>query len=169
VSVVAPFVHLSYLLSWPLPTAGGPLVVRVQEEIIVIRELHIHSPGQGLHEITREVQAVVDEAGQTAGLCTVFVRHTSASLTIQENADPTARQDLEQWLNRLVPENDRLYRHTLEGADDMPAHIKSALTLTSVSIPVVDGRLALGTWQGLYLWEHRHAGGQRSIVVHIGA
>ncbi|MEJ2107533.1 MAG: secondary thiamine-phosphate synthase enzyme YjbQ, partial [Acidiferrobacteraceae bacterium] len=105
----------------------------------MIRELHIHTAGQGLQEITQEVQAIVREGGQETGLCTVFVRHTSASLTIQENADPTARQDLEQWLNRLVPENDPLYRHTLEGADDMPAHIKSALTLTSVAIPVVDG------------------------------
>jgi secondary thiamine-phosphate synthase enzyme len=138
------------------------------QEGAVIRELHIHTAGQGLQEITQEVQAIVREGGQETGLCTVFVRHTSASLTIQENADPTARQDLEQWLNRLVPENDPLYRHTLEGADDMPAHIKSALTLTSVAIPVVDGRLALGTWQGLYLWEHRHAGGERSVVVHIG-
>ena len=134
----------------------------------MIRELHIHTAGQGLQEITQEVQAIVREGGHETGLCTVFVRHTSASLTIQENADPTARQDLEQWLNRLVPENDPLYRHTLEGADDMPAHIKSALTLTSVAIPLVDGQLALGTWQGLYLWEHRHAGGERSVVVHIG-
>lgn len=134
----------------------------------MIRELHIHTAGQGLQEITQAVQAIVREGGCETGLCTVFVRHTSASLTIQENADPTARQDLEQWLNRLVPENDSLYRHTLEGADDMPAHIKSALTLTSVAIPVVDGRLALGTWQGLYLWEHRNAGGERSVVVHIG-
>lgn len=134
----------------------------------MIGELHIQTARQGLHEITDEVQAWVANAGHETGLCTVFLRHTSASLTIQENADPTARQDLERWLNRLVPESDPLYRHTLEGPDDMPAHVKSALTLSSVSIPVLDGRLALGTWQGLYLWEHRHAGGERSLVVHIG-
>jgi secondary thiamine-phosphate synthase enzyme len=98
----------------------------------------------------------------------VFIRHTSASLLIQENADPSARHDLEQWLNRLVPERDSLYTHTLEGDDDMPAHIKSALTASSLSIPILGGRLALGTWQGIYLWEHRHAAAQRELVVHIG-
>ena len=91
----------------------------------------------------------------------------SARDLIQENADPTARSDLERWLNRLVPENDSLYQHTLEGADDMPAHIKAALTAVSLSIPVVDGRLALGTWQGIYLWEHRHQPGRREVVVHL--
>ena len=96
------------------------------------------------------------------------MRHTSASLIIQENADPSARRDLDAWLNRLVPEHDPLYTHTTEGADDMPAHIKSVLTATSLSIPVVDGRLALGTWQGIYLWEHRHRSGRRAIVAHIG-
>jgi secondary thiamine-phosphate synthase enzyme len=101
-------------------------------------------------------------------MCTVFVQHTSASLIIQENADPSARRDLEQWLNRLVAENDPLYTHTQEGADDMPSHIKGALTATSISIPVVGGRLALGTWQGIYLWEHRHAGQQRRLIVHVG-
>ncbi|HEX9803033.1 MAG TPA: secondary thiamine-phosphate synthase enzyme YjbQ [Gammaproteobacteria bacterium] len=128
----------------------------------------VQTPGQGLHEITREVEAVVREAAITEGLCTLFVQHTSASLIIQENADPSARRDLEQWLNRLVAENDPLYTHTQEGADDMPSHIKSALTATSVSIPVVGGRLALGTWQGIYLWEHRHAGQRRQLVVHVG-
>jgi secondary thiamine-phosphate synthase enzyme len=135
----------------------------------MIGELLVTTDGQGLHEITHAVQVWLRDNGTGDGLCTVFVRHTSASLTIQENADPTARQDLEQWLNRLVPENDPLYRHTLEGPDDMPAHIKAALTLTSVSIPVVDGRLVLGTWQGLYLWEHRSRGGERTLVLHFGA
>jgi secondary thiamine-phosphate synthase enzyme len=134
----------------------------------MVRELGVQTPGQGLHEITREVEAVVREAAITEGLCTLFVQHTSASLIIQENADPSARRDLEQWLNRLVAENDPLYTHTQEGADDMPSHIKSALTATSVSIPVVGGRLALGTWQGIYLWEHRHAGQRRQLVVHVG-
>ncbi len=101
------------------------------------------------------------------GLCTVFIRHTSASLTIQENADPSARRDLEAWLNRLVPEHDPLYTHNAEGPDDMPAHIKTILTQTSLSIPILDGRLALGTWQGIYLWEHRRGTHQRRLVVHI--
>ena len=129
--------------------------------------------GQGLHEITREVCAAVAEdlegRGQGDGLCTVFVPHTSASLTIQENADPSARRDLERWLARLVPEGDPLYTHTAEGPDDMPAHIKAALTATSLSIPILDGRLALGTWQGIFLWEHRSARGERNLVVHIGS
>lgn len=102
-------------------------------------------------------------------MCTVLLQHTSASLTIQENADPSARRDLEHWLNRLVPENDSIYTHTAEGADDMPAHIKSALTPVSLSIPFEHGRLALGTWQGVYLWEHRHRGSQRQLVVYLGA
>jgi len=102
------------------------------------------------------------------GICTVFIQHTSASLTIQENADPSAKRDLEQWLNRLVREGDPIFTHTLEGADDMPSHLKWALTATSISIPVMDGRLALGTWQGIYLWEHRHTPGRRSVVVHVG-
>ena len=101
------------------------------------------------------------------GLCTLFVRHTSASLLIQENADPSAKHDLERWLNRLVPEDDPLYTHIAEGDDDMPSHVKAALTATSLSIPVCDGKLALGTWQGVYVWEHRHRGGARQIVVHI--
>lgn len=134
----------------------------------MVRELGVQTPGQGLHEITREVGAVVRAAAITEGLCTLFVQHTSASLIIQENADPSARRDLEQWLNRLVAENDPLYTHTQEGADDMPSHIKGVLTATSISIPVVGGRLALGTWQGIYLWEHRHAGQRRRLIVHVG-
>lgn len=108
------------------------------------------------------------ESAIQEGLCTAFLQHTSASLLIQENADTSARRDLESWLNRLVRENDPLYTHNQEGADDMPAHIKAALTQTSLSIPVSGGRLALGSWQGVYLWEHRHAGGARSVVLHIG-
>lgn len=124
--------------------------------------------GQGLHEFTGEVARVVARAGLDEGLCTLFLQHTSASLTVQENADPSARHDLERWLNRLVPENDPLYTHTLEGPDDMPAHIKAALTATSLSIPIIEGRLALGTWQGIYLWEHRHRRGRRTVVMHLG-
>jgi secondary thiamine-phosphate synthase enzyme len=128
----------------------------------------VRTLGQGLHEITDRVARVVHDSGVEDGLCTVFIRHTSASLTIQENADPSARADLEAWLNRLVPENDRLYTHTFEGPDDMPSHIKAILTNVSLSIPVMDGRLTLGTWQGIYLWEHRRSPHTREIVVHIG-
>ena len=117
---------------------------------------------------TTQVEKLVRESAIEEGLCTLLVQHTSASLLIQENADPSARRDLENWLNRLVSEGDPLYTHTLEGSDDMPAHIKAALTATSLSIPVENGRLALGTWQGIYLWEHRRMPGQRRIVVHIG-
>ncbi len=134
----------------------------------MVEQLAISTASQGLRDITREVQAVVARSGVIEGLCTLLVQHTSASLTIQENADPSARFDLEQFLNRLVPENDPLYTHTMEGADDMPAHIKAALTTTSLSIPVADGQLLLGTWQGIYLWEHRHRGGNRNIAIHIG-
>lgn len=134
----------------------------------MIREVTIDIPGQGLHAVTETVAAVVREAGVSEGLCTVFIRHTSASLLIQENADPSARRDLEQWLNRLVVENDALYTHTDEGADDMPSHIKAALTATSLGIPIVRGRLGLGTWQGIYVWEHRRARTRRQLLIHIG-
>lgn len=133
----------------------------------MIRHVTVATRGQGLYEFTRAVQETVRAAGIEEGLCTLFVRHTSASLLVQENADPSAKRDLERWLNRLVPEDDALYTHTLEGADDMPAHIKAALTATSLSIPVSGGQLALGAWQGIYLWEHRHHGGARHVVVHL--
>jgi secondary thiamine-phosphate synthase enzyme len=134
----------------------------------MIATLQIRVPGAGLHEFTDQAQAAVRDSGAHEGLCTLFVQHTSASLVIQENADPSARRDLEAWLNRLVPEHDALYTHTLEGPDDMPAHIKAALTNTTLAVPIAGGRLALGTWQGIYLWEHRHRGGRRSVVLHIG-
>ena len=124
--------------------------------------------GQGLYEITAEVARQVERSGLEEGLCTLFLRHTSASLVIQENADPTARRDLENWLNRLVEENDPLFTHTMEGPDDMPSHIKAALTQSSLSIPIMDGALALGTWQGIFLWEHRRAPKRRELVVHLG-
>ena len=130
-------------------------------------QISIQSPGQGLHEITDVIAAVVRDANITDGLCTLFIRHTSCSLTIQENADPSARQDLEAWLNRLVPEHDSLYTHTSEGPDDMPSHIKALLTQTSLSIPIIDGRLVLGTWQGIYLWEHRRRPHTRHLAIHI--
>lgn len=133
----------------------------------MIEELAISVRGQGLYDITRRIQQVVAASAAEEGLCTLFLRHTSASLVIQENADDSARVDLENWLNRLVPENDPLYTHTYEGPDDMPSHIKAALTATQLSIPFQTGRLMLGTWQGIYLWEHRHHAGQRSVVVHL--
>ncbi len=135
----------------------------------MIKQLAVRVAAQGMHEITAQIEVVVRETGISDGLCTVFIQHTSASLIIQENADPSARRDLERWLDRLVPEGDPFYTHTTEGPDDMPAHIKAALTATSLSIPVTGGRLALGSWQGIYLWEHRHGGATRRVIVHIGA
>jgi len=129
--------------------------------------LKVQAGAQGLHDITHKVAAVVEGSGVNEGLVTVFVRHTSASLVIQENADPSVRRDLEHWLNRLVPEDDGLYTHTIEGPDDMPAHVKGALTATSLSIPLMQGRLALGTWQGIYLWEHRHRRAEREVIVSV--
>ncbi|HEY8020175.1 MAG TPA: secondary thiamine-phosphate synthase enzyme YjbQ [Thermoanaerobaculia bacterium] len=134
----------------------------------MIKKLSIRAAGRGLHEITREVRSAVAECGVDEGLCTIFLRHTSASLVIQENADPSARRDLEAWLDRLVPERDPLYTHTAEGPDDMPSHIKAALTATSLAVPIVGGELGLGTWQGIYLWEHRDHPGPRQILVHVG-
>ncbi len=133
----------------------------------MIVNLEVRARHQGLHDISDQVAAVVAGSNLAEGLCTLFIQHTSASLLIQENYDDTARQDLESWLNRLVPEGDSLYTHTLEGADDMPAHIKSALTAVSLSVPVIDGRLALGAWQGIFLWEHRRAATPRKVVVHL--
>ena len=132
-----------------------------------VEELLIGVDGAGLNEITSQVAAIVERAELRSGLVTVFSRHTSASLTIQENADPSAARDIEAWFNRLVPENDALYTHTAEGPDDMPAHIKSMLTDVSISIPLLDGVLALGTWQGIYLFEHRRHRGERRVVVSV--
>jgi secondary thiamine-phosphate synthase enzyme len=134
----------------------------------VLKHLTIETGGQGLYEFTREAQAAVKAARIEEGLCTLFIRHTSASLVIQENADPSAKHDLERWLKRLVPDGDPFYSHDAEGPDDMPAHIKAALTATSLSIPISGGKLALGTWQGIYLWEHRDRGGSREVLVHTG-
>jgi secondary thiamine-phosphate synthase enzyme len=133
----------------------------------MVKQIPVATARQGLHEITSPVAEVVREADLADGLCTIFVRHTSASLVIQENADPSARHDLEGWFNRLVDEHDRHFTHTAEGPDDMPSHIKAALTATSLSIPVIGGRLALGRWQGIFLWEHRRAPHERMIVVHV--
>ena len=129
--------------------------------------LAVSTRGKGLYEITREIARWQRERPVGTGLLTVFVRHTSASLTIQENADPDVIHDLNAFFNRLVAEDNRLYRHTVEGVDDMPAHIRAALTATQLAIPVLDGQLALGTWQGVYLFEHRAAPQRRSVVLHL--
>ena len=134
----------------------------------MIRHIEVVTRGRGLHDITSRVQSVLDSSGLRDGLCTVMIRHTSASLVIQENADPSARRDLEAWLERHVPEGDPHYTHTAEGPDDMPSHIRAALTSTTLSVPFENGRLALGTWQGIYVWEHRRRGSARQLVVHIG-
>ncbi len=129
--------------------------------------LTIATRGKGLCDITSQVRTIVAKSAVREGLCTIFVQHTSASVIVQENADPAVRRDLEAWFSRLVPEQDALYTHTDEGPDDMPSHIRSVLTAASVGIPVLDGRLALGTWQAVYLWEHRSQGRTRSVVVSV--
>lgn len=123
--------------------------------------------GRGLHEITEKVSLWTTASGIGTGLLTLFIRHTSASLLVQENADPQVQRDLERFLSRLVPDGDPLFEHTMEGTDDMPAHVRSALTQTQLSIPVAEGCLALGTWQGIYVYEHRRRGSQREIVLHL--
>jgi secondary thiamine-phosphate synthase enzyme len=129
--------------------------------------LNVPTRGQGTYEITEEVAREVQRSGLQSGVATVFCRHTSCSLVIMENADPSARRDLEAWLERLVPENDPNFEHTMEGPDDMPSHIKMALTRTSESVPFADRRMLLGTWQGIFLWEHRRAAHSRHVVVTI--
>ena len=129
--------------------------------------LRIATRGRGLVEITADVRAWLAQAGIDRGLLTLFVRHTSASLLVQENADADVRADLERFFARLVPDGDALFRHRTEGPDDMPAHVRSALTATQLAVPVLAGQLALGTWQGLYLWEHRTRGHAREVVLHV--
>lgn len=129
--------------------------------------LSIRTPGPGLHEITAKVEAVLVASRLRQGLVHVFCQHTSCSLVIMENADPSARRDLEAWLDRLVAEDDPQFTHTLEGSDDMPSHIKMALTRTSETVPFSDGRMQLGTWQGIFLWEHRRAPHTRRIIVTV--
>jgi len=131
------------------------------------RQIAVATRGKGLYDIGRQVTPWVEECGIRTGLLTVFVQHTSASLVIQENADPDVVRDLNDFFARLAPEDQRLYRHTVEGPDDMPAHIRAALTQTHLAIPVHEGRLALGTWQGIYLFEHRAANHRRNVVLHL--
>jgi secondary thiamine-phosphate synthase enzyme len=125
----------------------------------------IRTRGQGLHEVTDIVIRELQRSGLKRGIASVFCQHTSCSLVIMENADPSARRDLEGWLNRLVPEKDPHFEHTLEGPDDMPSHIKMALTRTAESVPFAEGKLMLGTWQGIFLWEHRQAAHSRHLVI----
>jgi len=133
----------------------------------MLRRISVSTHGQKLYEITREVDAVVRAARISEGLATVYCRHTSCSLIINENADPDVRHDLEAFIKRLVPDGDPAFIHTLEGPDDMSAHIKTALTATSLSIPIADGKMVLGTWQGIYLFEHRTAPHGREVVVQV--
>ena len=138
------------------------------EGMAVFQEtLTVRPSGPGLHEITDSVARVLTRSTLASGIVTVFCQHTSASLVIMENADPSARRDLEAWLDRLVPADDPQFEHTLEGPDDMPSHIKMALTRTSESVPFAAGRLLLGTWQGIFLWEHRHAARVRTVIVTV--
>ena len=130
-------------------------------------EIELSTRGKGLYEITSPVIGWVSDCGLREGLLTIFIRHTSASLTIQENADPDVRYDLERYFSRIAPEDDPHYRHTMEGPDDMPAHIRSALTQTQLTIPVHAGRPVLGTWQGIYVFEHRRAAHRRLVFLHL--
>ena len=132
-----------------------------------LHELAVSTRGRGFYEITRDVDGLVRQSGLKLGLATLQVLHTSASLLIQENADPEVRRDLERFFGRLVPDGDTLFRHTAEGEDDMPAHVRSALTAVNLSVPIAHGRLTLGTWQGIYLWEHRLESHSRRLALHL--
>jgi len=130
-------------------------------------QITVHPTGRGMTDITQKVSAWVTQTGIQSGMLHLFVQHTSCSLVIQENADPTVQSDLERFLSRLVPDGDPIFCHTAEGPDDMPAHVRAALTATSLSIPVGQGKLALGIWQGIYLYEHRRQRSTRSIIAHV--
>lgn len=131
------------------------------------KEIILETDGSGLYEFTDRVNGIVSDSAIESGLCNLFLKHTSAGLIIQENADPSAKRDLEEWLRRFVPENQSYFRHTAEGPDDMPSHIRSVLTGCSLNIPILRGQLNLGTWQGVYLWEHRRSGHRRKVCVTI--
>jgi len=133
----------------------------------LVRTISIPTSGRGLIDISERVESIVMQASRPSGLCTVFVRHTSASLLIQENADPAVLADLEHWLAKWVVDGDPVFTHRAEGPDDMAAHIRSALTQTSISVPYVNHQLMLGTWQGIYLWEHRFAPHTRELAIHV--
>jgi secondary thiamine-phosphate synthase enzyme len=146
-----------------VPSSGFPIIQMRQ----AIQEFTVPTRGRGLYGFTDEVKAWVSRMAFKTGLLTLHLRHTSASLLIQENADPTVRADLERFFSRLIPDGDPLFEHTVEGPDDMPAHVRAALTAVSLPIPVAAGRLALGTWQGVYLWEHRRQPHTRQITAHF--
>ena len=131
------------------------------------RTITVATSGRGTVDITREIQDIVREAEVKRGLCNIFIHHTSASLIVCENADPTVRGDLERFFARLVPDGDPIFLHTAEGEDDMPAHVRSILTQTALSLPIADGRCDLGTWQGVYLWEHRGAEHRRRVTISV--
>jgi len=135
--------------------------------VLQSRGLEVTTRSRGTVDVTAEVQAFVNASGVRAGLCMVFIHHTSASLLISENADPDVHEDLERFMERLVPDGDEIFRHDDEGPDDMPAHVRAALTQTSLTIPVREGRCDLGTWQGVYLWEHRHAPHRRRLTLTV--
>jgi secondary thiamine-phosphate synthase enzyme len=132
-----------------------------------LEKLTVRTRARGFYEITREVQSFVSQAGVQTGLCTLHLQHTSASLLIQENADPDVQRDFERFFARLIPDGDPLFIHTVEGDDDMPAHVRTALTTVNLSIPINEGRLCLGTWQGIYLWEHRTRPHTRTVMMHV--
>jgi len=131
------------------------------------QQIQVDTRARGAHELTADVQSVVRQSGIKSGTCNVFIRHTSASLMICENADPAVLRDLETFMARLVPDGDPMFTHTAEGPDDMPAHVRSILTRSDLNVPVMDGRCALGTWQGVYLLEHRHRGHRRTVIVTV--
>lgn len=130
-------------------------------------ELSVETNGRGTYDLSADIQSAVQQSGVRTGMCHIFVRHTSASLMLCENADPAVMRDVETFMSRLAPDGDPMFTHTEEGPDDMPAHIRSILTQSDLNLPVRDGRCALGTWQGVFLWEHRHRGHRRSIIVTV--
>jgi secondary thiamine-phosphate synthase enzyme len=136
--------------------------MKVHQDTITVR-----TSGRGLTDVTAKIAATVEASGIATGLCTIFLQHTSASLVIQENADPAVLRDMEKWIARIAPEDPKAYEHDDEGPDDMPAHLRACMTKTSEVVPVTKGRLALGTWQALYLWEHRRTPHTRTLVVHV--
>jgi len=130
-------------------------------------ELRVETKGRGTYDLSNDIQSVVSSSGINTGMCHVFICHTSASLMLSENADPAVMRDLETFMSRIVPDGDPMFTHRSEGPDDMPAHVRSILTQSDLNLPVVDGRCALGTWQGVYLWEHRHAPHSRRVIVTV--
>ena len=149
------------------PHPSGASVALVSTLKVHQGSLEIPTRGRGLTDVSRKVQEIVEASGIATGLCTVFIQHTSASLVIQENAAPSVRRDMETWIERIAPEDPNAYEHDDEGPDDMPGHLRATITKTSEVVPVTKGRLALGTWQAIYLWEHRRTPHTRTLIVHV--